>query len=167
MTLAPRALLFALVLAGCEQPGPAPSSAASTTGPDSATVAADAKEEAERAAVTAAIAKLPAPYNDADYDNGKKVFQQCRACHLIEAGAGNSVGPNLHGVFGRNAGAVKDFDYSDSLKKSGIVWNAANLDQWLTQPQTFVPNTRMTFLGVKKPEDRRDVIAYVEVEQAR
>jgi cytochrome c len=166
MTLAPRALLLALALAGCKQPGPAPSSAASTTGPDSA-VAIDAREEAERTAVTAAIAKLPAPYNAADYDNGKKVFQQCRACHLIAAGAGNSVGPNLHGVFGRNAGALKNFDYSDSLKKSGIVWNASNLDQWLAQPQTFVPNTRMTFLGVKKPEDRRDVIAYVEVEQAR
>jgi cytochrome c len=68
---------------------------------------------------------------------------------------------------GRTAGTLKDFDYSDSLKKSGIVWDSPTLDKWLAQPQSFVPNTRMTFLGVKKPDDRRDVIAYVEIMQAR
>lgn len=165
MSLAPRAALLALVLTGCGQPAPPPAATPSTA--DSTLAAADAKAEAERTEVMAAIKQLPPPYNEADYDNGKKVFQQCSACHLIAAGAGNSVGPNLHGVFGRKAGSVKDFDYSDSVRKSGIVWSAATLDQWLTQPQTFVPNTRMSFLGVKKPEDRRDVIAYVEVEQAR
>jgi cytochrome c len=162
-----RIWLVGLALAACgPQQNAAPPSA--TVEVDSAALAAAAaKEEAERTEVTAAILKLPAPYNEANYDNGRKVFLQCRSCHLIEAGAGHTVGPNLHGVFGRKAGSLKDYDYSDSVKNSGIVWSAATLDRWLTQPQTFVPNTRMTFLGVKKPEDRRDVIAYIEVEQAR
>ncbi|MEJ0024310.1 MAG: cytochrome c family protein [Alphaproteobacteria bacterium] len=160
MSFAPRVLLLAIVLAGCGQPASSPSPS-----PTPPAQAVDADAEAKE--IAAALAKLPAPYNGADYDNGHRIFQQCAACHLIAAGAGNSVGPNLHGVLGRKAGTLKDFDYSAGLKKSGIVWDSATLDKWLTQPQSFVPNTRMTFLGVKKPDDRRDVIAYVEIEQAR
>jgi cytochrome c len=159
MPFAPRILLLAILLAGCGQPAPSPSAAPAAL--------QAVNEDAEAAAIAASLAKLPAPYNAADYDNGRRIFQQCSACHLIQAGAGNSVGPNLHGVMGRTAGTLKDFDYSDSLKKSGIVWDSPTLDKWLAQPQSFVPNTRMTFLGVKKPDDRRDVIAYVEIMQAR
>ncbi len=162
-----RVSLITLALAACGPQQNSSQQSAATEVDSAAVAAAAAAEEAERAAVAAAIAKLPAPYNEANYDNGRKIYQQCRACHLIEAGAGHTVGPNLHGVIGRKAGALKDYDFSDSVKSSGIVWSASTLDQWLTQPQTFVPNTRMTFLGVKKPDDRRDVIAYLEVEQAR
>ena len=56
---------------------------------------------------------------------------------------------------------------SSAVKNSGIVWDSPTLDKWLAQPQSFIPNTRMTFIGIKKPDERRDVIAYVEVQQAR
>ncbi|MGE3303170.1 MAG: cytochrome c family protein [Hyphomonadaceae bacterium] len=118
-------------------------------------------------AIAAKIAALPAPYNQADYENGRKIFNQCRACHLTEAGAGHRVGPNLHGVFGRKAGAAANFAYSDAVKNSGIVWDAEKLDHWLEQPRAFLPGNRMTFMGVRDPKDRRDVIAYLDVESSK
>jgi cytochrome c len=118
-------------------------------------------------AITAAIAALPAPYNEANYANGKRISAQCRACHTFDAAGGAMVGPNLHGIFGRKAATGAGFPYSPALKKSDITWDWDKLDQWLAKPQSYVPGTRMTFLGVKKPEDRRDLIAFLEIETKR
>ncbi len=71
------------------------------------------------------------------------------------------MGPNLHGVFGRAAGAVEGFDYSPGLRSSGLVWTPRALDAWLADPASFVAGTKMTFTGYRSAEDRRDLIAYL------
>jgi cytochrome c len=113
------------------------------------------------------LAGLPAPYNTADYENGRKVFNQCRSCHVVAAGGPNLVGPNLHGVFDRKIGTRPDYAYSAAAKAAGFHWDAAQLDRWLTDPRGFLPGTKMTFPGVKDPAERRDVIAYLLVETRR
>lgn len=89
------------------------------------------------------------------------LFLQCAACHAFQPGAGAKVGPNLSGVVGRKAASVPGFHYSPALAKSGLVWNEATLDKWLTGPQRLVPGTTMMFPGLQKPEDRKAIIAYL------
>lgn len=91
---------------------------------------------------------------------GEKVFNQCKACHTIEAGK-NRVGPSLHGVVGRAAGTAEGFQYSPAMKSSGLTWTPENLDKYLTDPKALVPGNKMAFAGLKKPEDRANVIAYL------
>ncbi|MGE5476057.1 MAG: c-type cytochrome [Bacteroidales bacterium] len=91
---------------------------------------------------------------------GEKVFNQCKACHTIEAGK-NRVGPSLHGVVGRPAGSVEGFQYSPAMKSSGLTWTPETLDKYLTDPKATVPGNKMAFAGLKKPEDRTNVIAYL------
>lgn len=122
---------------------------------------ADAKPDAAKAAI---LATLPAPYNTADLANGEKTFALCKACHTIIEGGPKLTGPNLHGVFGRTAGTSEGFAYSPALKGAGFAWDAAHLDQWLANPRTFLPGTKMSFEGVKDAKDRTDLIAYLKVE---
>lgn len=91
---------------------------------------------------------------------GEKVFNQCKACHTVEAGK-NRVGPSLHGVVGRKAASVEGFKYSDAMKNSGLTWTPENLDKYLASPKGDVPGNKMAFAGLKKPEDRANVIAYL------
>ena len=112
--------------------------------------------------VKAMLASLPPPYSTGDIANGQTKFGQCRACHTPEQGGPNMTGPNLWGVFGRKAGSLDGFNYSDGLKNSGIVWDAAKIDQWIADPRAVVPDTRMSFLGLKDPKDRVDVVAYLK-----
>jgi len=110
----------------------------------------------------AIVAALPAPYNTGDIEKGRLKFGQCRACHTPEQGGANMTGPNLWGVFGRKAGSLAGFTYSDGLKASGITWDAAQIDKWITDPRAVVPDTRMSFLGLKDPQDRINVVAYLK-----
>ena len=110
-----------------------------------------------------ALASLPAAYQGADLDNGEAKFALCRSCHSAVLHGGNLVGPNLYNVFGRRAGTLPGFAYSDALKVSKIVWNANTLDTWVTNPRADVAGTKMTFLGVENPKDRTDLIAYLKV----
>ena len=87
-------------------------------------------------------------------------FLQCAACHSVEPGR-NGIGPGLAGVAGRKAASLSGFDYSPALKNSGLTWNAANLDKWLTSPQRMVPGTRMPFAGIPDPAKRRAVVDYL------
>ncbi|MBI1407071.1 MAG: c-type cytochrome [Caulobacter sp.] len=129
--------------------------------PPAAAPAAPEMTDAEKQAVLAA---LPAPYNTGNLENGRKQFALCRSCHNITPGGPNMTGPNLYGVFGRKAGSHEGFKYSDALKNAGFVWDAEKLDSWLTNPQSFLPGNRMTFVGVKDPQKRIDLIAYLKVE---
>ena len=110
------------------------------------------------------LTSLPAPYNAADIANGEAKFALCQSCHTLAPGGANMTGPNLHGVFGKTAGANPDFKYSDAVKAAGFVWDGDHLNQWLEKPQTFLPGTKMTFAGLKDAKDRTDLIAYLMVE---
>ena len=158
----PLALLTAaslsLLVVACSKPASAPEASADTASPVAAPSEPNDDEKAKL------LASLPAPYNTGDLENGKRKFAMCRSCHTINQGGPNMTGPNLYGVFGRKAGAVEGFAYSDAVKAAGFVWEAKHLDQWLADPRGFMPGTKMSFMGLKEPKDRIDVIAYLKVE---
>jgi cytochrome c len=158
MPRAPFIALIALACAACGQPA----SDTQTPAAPAASAPAPAPERSD-AELQAAVAALPAPLNEASYANGARVFAQCRSCHVIEAGAGNRVGPNLHGVFGRKAAQAASFRYSPAMQSSGLTWDQPTLDRYLENPRAAVPGGIMVFAGVRKPEDRRDLVAYLAV----
>jgi cytochrome c len=98
---------------------------------------------------------------DGDAARGEIKFQDCAACHKLEAGA-NNVGPSLHGVFTRKAGELADFRYSPAIKRSGIGWSPETLDTFITDPQAMVPGNRMPYAGMASASDRADLIAYLQ-----
>jgi cytochrome c len=93
--------------------------------------------------------------------NGAKVFAQCKACHVTDKGV-NRVGPSLHGIVGRKAGTVAGFNYSTANKNSGVTWDEKTLFVYLENPRKFMPGTKMAFAGLKQPQQRADVIAYLK-----
>lgn len=92
---------------------------------------------------------------------GQLLYLQCKACHDLEAGIPHKVGPNLNGVFGRTAGTVPGFKFTDAMAKSGIVWTPATMDTWLKQPGAMIPGNGMAFPGIAADDDRAAVIAYM------
>jgi len=98
---------------------------------------------------------------DGDSARGEKKYEECAACHKIERSA-DSLGPDLHGVFGRKAGTLADFRYSPALKRSGITWTPQTLDTFLADPQKVVPANRMPYAGLADTSDRADLIAYLQ-----
>ena len=101
-----------------------------------------------------------------DPDKGATVFKRCAACHVVDKPQ-NRVGPSLHGVFGRKAGSVEGFKYSDAMKNADITWDEAQLDKYLENPKGDIPGNKMAFPGLKKPEERADVIAYLKQASAQ
>ena len=95
----------------------------------------------------------------ADAAHGKVVFQQCAACHTDQAGA---IGPSLRGVFGRKSGTVDSFRYSDAMMRANLTWDAANLHDYISNPQAKVKGNRMPFGGIANGKDLDDVIAYLK-----
>ena len=149
-------ITLSAVLAGCGKTSGTADQTAAPAAP--AEAPAPTPEQAK-----AIVAALPAPYNTADLANGKHIFAQCAACHTAEQGGPNMTGPNLWGVFGRKAGSHEGFNYSEGLKATGVTWDAAQIDHWITNPRAAVPDTRMSFIGLKDPKDRIDVIGYLKV----
>jgi len=96
-----------------------------------------------------------------DAGQGRRVFTQCMSCHAVQEGQ-NRAGPSLYGIVGRTAGSVERFRYSRANADSGIVWTEENLFDYLENPQAYVPGTTMAFRGLRKPQDRADVIAYLK-----
>ena len=97
----------------------------------------------------------------ASVEDGAKVFRKCSACHKLEAGA-NGAGPYLYGVVGRDKAAAEGFGYSDALASMGGQWTPENLSAFLEKPSSYTPGTSMSFSGLRKVEDRADVIAYLD-----
>jgi cytochrome c len=89
------------------------------------------------------------------------VFNHCAACHSTERGE-HGIGPSLAGVFGRRTGTVAGFEFSQAMKDSGLTWNQANLDRYLTDPRGVVPGTTMAYNGVKDAAQRQAVINYLK-----
>jgi len=142
-----------LALAACGQGG----------GPPPEATTAATTSEPSPAQWQAKTAALPAPYNQASYESGRTVFAQCMSCHTINEGGINLVGPNLYGVVGRRVGAKAGYSYSSAMQAKNFVWDPDHLQQWLSGPSAYIPGTRMSFPGVRDPNQRRDVIAYLMV----
>lgn len=99
----------------------------------------------------------------ADPAAGENTFAKCTACHTINAGGANGIGPNLHGVIGEPIGkGAGGFAFSSALSGHGGTWTYENLDAWLKSPKAFASGTKMSFAGLSKPEDRANVIAYLK-----
>lgn len=98
---------------------------------------------------------------DGDLERGRKLYLQCRACHSLKENEPHKIGPNLFKIIGSTAGSMKGYNYSDALSKSEIVWTKENLDLWLEKPYEIIPGNKMVFSGMRKQEDRNDLIAYV------
>ena len=111
------------------------------------------------------LASLPAAaQTSGDAAAGLRVFNQCRACHTVDQGGRNGVGPNLHGLFGRRAGALEGFRFSAPMRafgEAGNVWDFATLLRYLENPRESVPGTSMAFAGLRQEQQRHDVIAYL------
>lgn len=101
----------------------------------------------------------------ADPAKGEATFAKCTSCHTINAGGANGIGPNLHGVVGEGIGTgAGGFAFSDALKSKGGTWSFEALDEWLKSPKAFAPGTKMTFAGLSKPEDRANIIAFMNAQ---
>src|SRR5262245_9474893 len=98
----------------------------------------------------------------ADVENGKAIWNKCRACHMIGENAKNMVGPVLNGLFGRKAGSIEGFNYSEANKSSGITWDEATFREYIKNPKAKIPNTKMVFAGISDDADIDDLIAYLK-----
>ena len=150
------AIAAVFLVAGCgESGGPPSQEAVAPAGGDAP--AAPAESDGAGYDIEALVAS-------ADVKRGQTLFLQCRACHSLADGEPHKVGPNLHGMFGRKAGLAPGFAYSEAVSGSGIEWSAGTLDEWLARPSDFLPGNRMVFIGVKDPQDRANLIAYLKQE---
>ncbi|MGE0745693.1 MAG: c-type cytochrome [Rhodospirillales bacterium] len=130
-----------------------------------------AAPRAEAAPAPAAATPAPAPAAQppavaaatpaGDAAKGKAAFAKCRACHTVEKGGRNLVGPNLHGVLDRKAGTLAGFAFSDAMKQSGLAWSEDTLRRYLRAPAKTVPKTKMIFAGITKDSELDDLMAYL------
>jgi len=96
-----------------------------------------------------------------DAVKGQRVFNRCKACHNLTASTRTRLGPNLDNLFGKKAGVAENYKYSRALKEANFLWTEKELDQWLMKPRAFLPGNKMTFAGLRKEQDRKDLIAYL------
>lgn len=142
MRCAPALLAGALALAGCGKPQDAPP-------PDAARADAPA---------------TPAAAIEPTAAMGEQVFKRCAACHTIDKGGANGIGPGLHGIVGRAVAAHPGFSYSGAMKAKSGSWDEAALDAYLADPMKTVPGTRMAFAGVIDAADRKALILYLKAQ---
>lgn len=156
-------------------PAAEPAPAAAATDPAAAPVAGTETAAAPADAAPAAT-ETPAaasPYATADLAAGKQSYMiKCRACHAVEAAAGDMVGPNLHGVFQRKPGAKPGFRYSDAMvafakTTTMTAWQPEEIDEWLAKPTEYLPGSAMFFNGIKDPGERKNLIGFLMSETAK
>jgi cytochrome c len=152
-----------LVVSACSGGEKAPEAPAADTNTTAAAPAADTNAAAPADAAAPAAAVTFASLTGSA-EAGEKVFKQCMACHSVKAGE-NKVGPSLNGIVGRAAGQVAGFNYSTANKNSGKTWDEETMFAYLEDPRGAIPGTKMAFAGLKKPQDRADVIAYLKLQK--
>lgn len=109
------------------------------------------------------VLALAAPAHAADAAKGERLFAGCKACHTLDKGGPQIAGgPNLHGFFGRPAAQAQGYAYTPALRNAGIVWNDETLAKFIADPKGTVPGTRMIYPGMRKAEDRQDLIAFLK-----
>jgi cytochrome c len=116
------------------------------------------------AMLTASLLMAPSFAFAQDADAGQRVFNQCRACHTVDQGGRNGVGPNLYGVFDRAAGSVDGFRYSAALRTKageGLKWDEATLRAYIANPKAVIPGGSMAFAGLRNEQQLNDLIAYL------
>ncbi|WP_448586345.1 c-type cytochrome [Thermaurantiacus sp.] len=128
--------------------------------------------EAEADAGEAAPAEAEPPVEvflaSADLARGEAAFKKCAACHSINEGGANGVGPNLWGIVGAPHARVAGFQYSDALAaRKGEPWSWAALDAWLRSPKAAIPGNRMAFAGIGRPQERADLLVYLNSKSSR
>src|SRR5262245_14830849 len=109
--------------------------------------------------LTVALLLAASAHAAGDPAKGEKLYVRCQGCHSIDT---NRVGPRHQGLFGRTAGSLDDYNYSDAMRGSGVVWDEATLDKFLTAPREFIKGTKMPFTGMKDAQERADLIAYLK-----
>lgn len=100
-----------------------------------------------------------------DTARGQRIYAQCRTCHALEAGL-NRTGPSLHGIIGRHSGTVEGFRFSDANRNADVTWTEQALYDYLENPRAYIRGTTMAFAGLRDPQQRADVIAYLKVNAA-
>lgn len=154
------ALALVAALAACSKPADTAAESAPATSAEA--TPAPAAAAPDDAAAQAMLASLPAPYNAADFANGKKQFARCRSCHTVGEGQADLTGPNLYGFLSRPMASKPGYNYSDAMKAAGHhPWDAEHLDAWIENPRAAHPGTKMSFAGLKDETDRRDLIAWL------
>ena len=98
---------------------------------------------------------------DGDPAAGKTIFAKCMVCHSPDAGV-NKVGPSLHGIVGRPSHSIVDYNYSPAMQAYNVTWDEVALDKYLVEPRAVVVGTKMIFAGIKKDQDRQNLIAYLK-----
>ncbi|MGI9451814.1 MAG: c-type cytochrome [Geminicoccaceae bacterium] len=104
---------------------------------------------------------MPLAMAEGDAAAGEKVFKKCKACHVIDKKK-NRLGPHLIGVFGRTSGTMEGFKYSKAMQEAAITWDETTIDEYLADPKGYIPKNKMAFVGLKKEEDRANLIAYLK-----
>ncbi len=135
--------------------------------PETPAYGAEVLAEVMAASQAGTVKDVPLPFPQADYiaamdpAAGAKVFSKCKACHTVEQDGGNGTGPNLYGILGNPAAAHDGFGYSAAFKDSGVTWGYEELDAFLAKPKSYIKGTAMSFVGLKKQEQRAAMIAYL------
>lgn len=115
-------------------------------------------------AMATALALSPFAAQAQDAAAGQRVFNTCRACHTVDAGGRNGVGPNLHGIVGRAAGSVEGFRYSANMQewRTGQTWTEENIRAYITNPKAVLPRGSMAYPGLRNEQQMNDLIAYLK-----
>ena len=121
----------------------------------------DSSASTEANSVSSGSGDIMAMFASVSAAEGAKVFKKCAACHSINEGGSNKIGPALWGVLGRSVGSVPDYKYSKAMAAYGKNWSFEEMNGFLLKPKEWIKGTKMSFAGLKKAEDRAAVILYM------